>query len=134
MTAGDGGSSALFSHLSSNPPPPPLQLRAQQHELSAATAAWREEKEAQESRWQKGVREREGLAQALAEERQKREELERAGAQGGAQGGRVREEMEVRVQAVRCRGCRMSQGAGGSPSAGHVWQRQMERGGVGHLV
>ncbi|EWM21254.1 hypothetical protein Naga_100908g2 [Nannochloropsis gaditana] len=76
------------------------ELRAQQHELSAATAAWREEKEAQESRWQKGVREREGLAQALAEERQKREELERAGAQGGAQGGRVREEMEVRVQAL----------------------------------
>lgn len=93
-------------------PPPPLQLRAQQHELSAATVAWREEKEAQESRWQKGVREREGLAQTLAEERQKREELEGASPQGGAQGGRVREEMEGRVQAVRCRGCRMSEGRG----------------------
>ena len=76
-------------------------MRAQQHELSAAAAAWREEKEAGESKLHKLQREKEGLEKALGEERRRREEAEGGGGGGGGgRGGGGREEMEGRLRMV----------------------------------
>jgi len=75
-------------------------VRAQQHELSAAAAAWREEKEVGESKCQKLQREKEGLENVVIEERRRREEAEGGGGGGRGGGGGGREEMEGRLRMV----------------------------------
>ncbi|KAM3569354.1 hypothetical protein VYU27_008552, partial [Nannochloropsis oceanica] len=78
------------------------EVRAQQHEMSSAAAAWREEKDAGEVKTRKQQREIEKLERGLEEERLKREEAERGGGGGGGEGRKEgrNEEMEGRLKVL----------------------------------